>query len=387
MLLLIAIANVSTYLWARPVPIYTLHPRDGSPIDTALSALAILFVDARVYPMFAFLFGYGMVQFARSRQAKGVPQRSIDRVLLRRHLWLVAFGFVHAALLFSGDILGAYGLTGLALTALLFWRSDRVVGIVASAMLGLAALGTVLLSGALALAALFVPAEFLASAATDEGFADGVLGAGIEDYGRSMLDRIGSWLIQTPATVLMLLVPACVLLGWIAGRHRWLEVATSRLELGAAALWGTLVSVAAALPLALLSLGALPESMLLGLGFSLISSLGGVAGGIAYAALFGLLARRLGERPGAAARAVAAVGKRSLSSYLLQSILLAPLLSAWGFGLGARIGTAAAFALALGAWLLSLVFAVLLERRGARGPAEVLLRKLSYGREASSVRP
>ncbi|MGP3918739.1 hypothetical protein [Nonomuraea sp. 10N515B] len=36
-------------------------------------------------------------------------------VLRRRSLWLLAFGFCHALLLFFGDILGAYGLVGLLL--------------------------------------------------------------------------------------------------------------------------------------------------------------------------------------------------------------------------------------------------------------------------------
>jgi uncharacterized membrane protein YeiB len=48
--------------------------------------------------------------------------------------------------------------------------------------------------------------------------------------------------------------------------------------------------------------------------------------------------------------------------------------------MGSRINTAAAFGIALGAWLLSLILAVILERRGARGPAEVLLRRLTYAR-------
>ncbi|MCQ6405544.1 hypothetical protein NPM08_33530, partial [Bacillus cereus] len=77
----------------------------------------------RIYPMFAFLFGYGMVQFSRSRIARGIPEQVVDRMLRRRHAWLIVFGGIHAALLFAGDILGAYGLAGLILAAIFFRRS------------------------------------------------------------------------------------------------------------------------------------------------------------------------------------------------------------------------------------------------------------------------
>ncbi|RGE17328.1 DUF418 domain-containing protein [Leucobacter sp. wl10] len=379
MLLLIAIANVSVYLWGHDTPIYTNHPVDGGVLDRVLSGLTILFVDARVYPMFAFLFGYGMVQFARSREARGVAQRTVSGMLLRRHLWLIVFGLVHAALLFAGDILGAYGLTGLAVTAALFWRSDGVLKIAVWTLLGLFALGAVMALGfSLLLAALWPGGtqEMLLG----DGFGTADMLNGIAAYGWAMLVRLGVWVVGAPTTVLSLLVPACVLLGWIAGRHRWLEVETRRFRLQSVAVWGILTGVVFASPTALIYLGMLPALEAMAWVISLFGQLGGVAGGIGYAALFGVIGMRLKERPGAVTRAVAAVGKRSLSSYLMQSVVFAPLLAAWGFGLGARINTAAAFGIAVAAWLLSLVVAVILERRDARGPAEVLLRRLTYAR-------
>lgn len=380
MLLLIAIANVSAYLWGHTVPLYTTHPIDGGSLDRVLSAIAIVFVDARIYPMFAFLFGYGMVQFARSREARGVPQRAVAGMFLRRHLWLLVFGFVHALLLFAGDILGAYGLTGLVLTAALFWRPNRALRITVWVLLGVFAAGAVMLMGVMLLLAALIPPDSQELMTPDAWGSSADMLNGIASYGWAMLARAGLWLLTTPAAVLSLLVPACVLLGWIAGRHRWLEGGITRFGLGAVAVWGILVGSLAALPTALGYLGLLPVAEPVMWGWTLFAQLGGVAGGIGYAALFGWVALRLRSGPGPMSLAVAAVGRRSLSSYLLQSVVFAPLLAAWGFGLGARIGTAAAFGIAVGAWLLSLVLAVLLERRGVRGPAEVLLRRLTYGR-------
>jgi len=54
----------------------------GSALDTAVQVLLTLFVDSRGYPMFAALFGYGMVQILRSREPLLGPDGA--RRLLRR---------------------------------------------------------------------------------------------------------------------------------------------------------------------------------------------------------------------------------------------------------------------------------------------------------------
>lgn len=77
-------------------------------------------------------------------------------------------------------------------------------------------------------------------------------------------------------------------------------------------------------------------------------------------------------------QAVVALGRRSLSGYLAQSVLFIPLLAAWGFGLGAHLSSWSAAVVALATWSLTVAGAYALERSGRRGPAEILLRKLTY---------
>ena len=72
-----------------------------------------------------------------------------------------------------------------------------------------------------------------------------------------------------------------------------------------------------------------------------------------------------------------AVGQNSLTCYLGQSVVFGPLLAAWGLGIGGGLNSAAAAAVALGAWALWAVVATLLTQRGRRGPAEWLLRKVT----------
>ena len=58
-----------------------------------------------------------MVQLFRRQVDAGTPVTVARRLLRRRNLWLLVFGFVHAALLWYGDVLGAYGLAGLVMVA------------------------------------------------------------------------------------------------------------------------------------------------------------------------------------------------------------------------------------------------------------------------------
>src|SRR5699024_6338778 len=122
---LIVLANSAFYLHgaAGQGP----HPLDGSTADSVAQAILLVGVDLRVYPMFALLFGYGLVMIMRSRTARGASEAQARRQVQRRNLWLIVFGAVHALLLGGGDSLGAYGLTGLLVVWLFLRRSDTVL--------------------------------------------------------------------------------------------------------------------------------------------------------------------------------------------------------------------------------------------------------------------
>ena len=112
MLLLIALANTPWYLYGSTTSTSSIHATDGSPLDRPVQFVIITAVDSRVYPMFAFLFGYGIVQMYQRSLDRGAEPHAIRRVLRRRHLWMIVLGVVHAGLLWMGDIVGAYGSSG-----------------------------------------------------------------------------------------------------------------------------------------------------------------------------------------------------------------------------------------------------------------------------------
>lgn len=356
MLALIALANSAVYLHARPYGVRQHIVEDGLP-DRIVSVLMVTLVDARAYPMFAALFAYGAVQ---------ILVRHDGSVLRRRSGWLIVFGFAHAVLLFPGDILGLYGVVGFLLAALTRVR-DRTLLAAAAGWLAVVAL----VQGA----AYMMPSDGGRSFFWSFETADPL---------RALALHPVEWLM-VPFGVLG--VGSAVLVGtWAARRGVLADPAAHRTLLVRTATAGLTTAVAGGLPVAL-AVGHFwePGSALVLWAISALHAVTGVAGGLGYAALIGLAAARIGDRPGPVVRALAATGQRSLTFYLFQSVVFVVLLLPWTFGLGAVLGTAATAGLALGTWLVSVLIADRMRRSGTRGPAEVVLRRLTYGRRKMRV--
>ncbi|RKS08555.1 putative membrane protein YeiB [Nocardiopsis sp. Huas11] len=373
MLLLIALAHTPYFLYTAQTGAAGLHPLDGSVADKIAQAFTLIVVDARVHTMFGFLFAYGIGQMYARQTAKGTSPLQARRLLRRRHLWMIAFGAVHALLLWQGDIIGVYGLIGLIMVPLFFGRSDRTLKVWIGVLLALGAL--IALAGALA-----------ATGATGAGGASGAAAemqrASIAEasYPASMAPRLSAWLVQLVSGVATLALPTAFLMGVLAARHRLLDEPGRHLVLlRRLALWGIAAGWAAGAVLALqhtTSAGFGSVSMLAGVSFFV-----GIFTGVGYAALFGLVAHWLSGRAAATAwpvRWLGALGRRSMSGYLAQSLVWGPVLAAWGLGLGASMSSWSASVLAVLTWALTVVGAAALERAGRRGPAEVLLRRLTY---------
>lgn len=381
MLLFIAIANAPWYLWGATTRDLSAHPVDGSPLDRVVQTISLIAVDGRAYPMFAVLFGYGIWQLYSRQTAAGVAPKDARRLLRRRHWWMLAFGAVHAALLWAGDVVGAYGLAGLVLVWLFLKRSNRTLAVWSIVFGSLVTIGAVFM---------FIVGPFIAS--SPERGDEFALTIGVEDpnYLASVATRLGAWLFITPMQGLVTLIaPLAILLAILAARHQLLERPELHLPLlrriavaGIAIGW----TGGAVVAMQNLDLWGMPSSA--DMAFSGIQSVTGLCCGIGYVALFGLIAARLAGRPsGTVSGALQAVGKRSLSSYLAQSVLFAPILSAWGFGLGAALSSWSVTLFAIAVWFVTVLLAVALERAGRRGPAEWALRELVYPRRAKHPAP
>lgn len=343
--------------------------------ENAAHALLSVFVHARAYPVFAIMFGYGMVQLARRQQAAGASPAQVRTLLLRRNAWLFVFGFAHAALLYFGDFLGAYAIIGAVATVALLGRAKvqrAVLWLWAISIVELVALGALVIAGIARGGgpAVTVPAEVPASSVASS-------------YLASIVARLHEWPTHT-----LTVIPAIFIVSlgmWAAERRLLEDPARHGAMLRRIAIACLSVVFAGGVPLALVYLGIVHADART---FSLISYLhkvSGMFGGPGYVALFGLLAPWLSQNStGAVARttgALAALGKRSLSGYLFQSLAWLTLLPPYTLSLASRFGSPllTALVVAVIVWLVSVFGAVWLDRHARSGPAEMLLRRLAYG--------
>ncbi|MDV6012578.1 DUF418 domain-containing protein [Haloechinothrix sp. LS1_15] len=382
MLLLIVLSNTAFFLWDGTYSKSSDYPDPAHAADTIVQFLLISTLDVRVYPLFAFLFGYGMVQLYLRQTRSGASEREARTLLRRRSLWLVVFGFAHAALLLAGDVLAAYGLISLVLGWLFLRRSDRVMLVVSAVGATILATGFAVTAGtviALATGTITMDGEAQGFGERPDSYA-----AGEQNWVAAAIIRLVTWLVLLGINTFGIVLPVAMLLGMWAARRRILEQPHHHLPLlRRVAVFGIAIGLAGSLPSALQHVqlidlppaAGLTEGMLFGMQWTT-----GLAGGLGYVALFGLVAYWLPARAtnSTPVTGISALGKRSLSGYLSHSVVMAPVLAAWGLGLGALFTSATMALFAIGLWLVTVIAALALERAELRGPAEWLLRRLMY---------
>lgn len=366
MLLLIAVANVWTYLTEGRLLGFGYRPADATTVDQAVNGVVAFAVDDRARPLFAILYGFGMAVMARRLNGRGLSRADVSRVLRRRSFGLFLLGLAHVALLFAGDILTQYGVTGL-IAIVLVRLSTKALGV----WLG-------------------VSVVLYAGIGVAQGWGDsttvGTVLQPAPTYLASMLERVLNGLLLSALTAVFLVFVSQVVIGILVERAGWLaRPAEHRTALRRCVAVAAITNLTAATPYALAVAGVWqPEASVFILARTLHWT-SGVIVGLGYLAFFALLADRWQRgRPGSGARALAATGRRSLTCYLAQSAIFAPLLSAWGLGWGLRWGTAQATVLAIGVWAITVAGALLMERRGRRGPFESGLRRFAYRPRSSS---
>lgn len=370
MLLFIALANAQFFL-VGPDPVRTV-------LDQGVALVQSTLVNGRAIALFALVFGYGMVRILERVRAQGGGWVHA-RVLLRRRGWaMLAIGFAHAALFLPVDIVGTYGLALVLFVGLLRARDTTLLwtaGLIAALS---AVLNTVLVA-------------LLISGGEDGSVSAPSLSQ--EVFRLAVVERVQEWLLYTPITLLLVALPM-ILLGVWAGRRRLLEEpGRHRALLVRTAVIGLGTAVAVGLPDALMAAHLVPEAPPLTAGLLAVAhDLGGWPGGLGWAAVLALVAwrledRRSEDRHGPLVRAVAAVGERSLTCYLTQSVVFTLVFAPYAGGLGATLGATGAAAVAVATWSCTVVLAEVLRRAGRRGPAEAVLRRLTYARTSHTPVP
>ncbi len=350
-LCLIAVANVMLYLHDRPYGMRQHLVEDAGP-DRAVTFATVALVDARVYPLFALFLGFGIARLhAADSTALGIGK------LRRRGVGLLLFGAVHGILLFSGDILGLYGLLTLALIPVLRWSPRRLVGAA-----GLLVVPCALIQGT----TLADPGPTMQRMI--------LWSIGIADPLGALAWRPVEW---TMGMVGMLGVLPAVLIGLRAGRLDLVaRPAAYRRFLGTVGVVGALIGLLGGVPAGIVAAGAWDVSAgPVAVAVSTLHVATGILAGIGYAALIALACTHPGFAASGVAAAFTAVGERSLTCYLLQSVLMVPLLAAWTLGWGGVLGSGHALLAALAVYAATALAALWMRQHRNLRPAEQLLRR------------
>lgn len=333
-----------------------------------------VFFEMKFITLFSILFGASIFLLGGERSDK-----ERGAVLRRRLSWLLVFGLIHATLIWYGDILVTYALTGFLVLLARSWRPRTlmIVGVVLFVLsIGLQSLFGLFIP--------FIPAGKLAEieaqiwTLTPEEL-QRVVAAYQGGIVSATQENVGTWLQFLLSTLigLVLRTAGVMMIGMALFKMGFLS--------GKSSSWVYMLMLAiGAIALAVIGYQAWinwrggfdftqvqTNGMFANLSLSLLASIG-------YASLIALLVKggaNLVTAP------LAAVGRMAFTNYIAQSLIMTTIF--WGgrgFGLFGEVDRPTLWAIVLAVWAVQLIWSPLWLSRFQMGPLEWLWRRLSYAR-------
>ena len=332
--------------------------------DKVTIILTDMFVHTRGLPMFATLLGYGVGMILVREQRKGATKNQCRTILLRRYGALILFGLLHMVFLFYGDIMFIYGLIILVLVIPMRNAKNKTLLITAGVLFVL----SMVMNGAL-LSYSDMNAVLL------HGYGHG--------YVQDQLVRGASLafiynFLRFPFA--LPLVGSVILIGFVAGRNGVLEHPEHfRMPMRIAATITVIIVITVGLPLGLASLGILGHERI----FYLLNILVGMVSGPGIVVWISWIASWVERRKltdTLPIRMLTALGRMSMTGYVLQSVAFIFIMTPWFLGIGSGQSVTMVAMISAGIWVITVIFACLWSRTGRRGPLEIAHRTLGYGR-------
>lgn len=333
---------------------------DGTGDDAVYSFIDI-FIQASFYPLFSMLFGYGLaMQFLRA-EARRQP---FAPLAVKRLLVLLAFGIIHAFLIWYGDILITYAIMGFLLIGMMRLPSSLLLG-----------LGTLIYAvpHGLLLILMFIavsadPNFYTGIQAVQSSLAAYPTGTFAEIFSQ----RLNDWLYSNnPLNYIIFAFTILPFLMVGAAAAKWQLIERTRQYWK---LWTALAVVPLLLGLLLKSAPYIFEK---NYAFVYIQDyFGGPLVAIGYAALIALIAQSGIARK--VLNPVAKAGRMSLTTYISQSVIATFIFYSYGLGLYAQVNLMTGTWIALGIFAIQLIFAELWLSKFKQGPLEKLWRKITY---------
>jgi uncharacterized protein len=335
-----------------------------------------LLFDQKFMSIFSILFGAGVYIFAKKVDQK--EGHSGKRHYLRM-LWLLVFGLIHAYLVWYGDILVAYAISGM-FVYLFREAQNKTLVLTALALIGITSLLVLMQGFALLhlsdenvlneIVAMWTPAQDTLLAEVNayrSGLADI-----FEQRLRQALEMQSYMPFYLPKVLGLNLVGI-----WLF-RSGFFQRQWSNFRYIA---MGVILTV---LGLTLTYLGAEKNieqnfnwqySMAFGYQFNYWGS---VFSALGYMSLLMLLCSNIDHHR--IKKALARVGQMAFTNYILQSLICTFVFYGYGFGMFGQLERIHQFYVVMGVWVLLILFSSFWMSRFSMGPLEWVWRRLTYGR-------
>lgn len=320
------------------------------------------FVTTNFYTMFSFLFGLGFYIFLSRAQNK---VQSTNVLFLRRMGMLLIFGILHGVLLWYGDILWTYAVTGILL--LFFYKLPPKINlIIGVSLLGVFTVFLLLMS--ILLFGVNVPVEGTFPLPFD-------MTETIHEGSYSELIILNSTFLGISLMNIIFLVPnvlAVFLIGLYAaqkGIFNHLEENKGLINKVA------IVGLGIGLPVKILT-GYAVTYQSLDSAWSMLSMLSSTMGGplmsLGYIALFLIIVRKLP----ALVKVLQPVGQMALTNYIMQTVIM--MIIFYGFNLFNRVDAVYFIPIVLAVFIVQVIYSHLWMRVFRFGPLEWIWRTVTY---------
>ncbi len=331
-------------------------------LDEWIHSLLKIFVEGSFMPIFMFLFGYGLFMLRAGLLKKGLRP---GFMLSRRFIMLMGLGFLHSFFLWEGDILLAYGMLGFVL--MIFVGRKVMTLMIWSITLLLLMAGLSYGHMSITIDEANQMTEYVQQSISI--YSNGTYGQ-ILDF---RANENPHQLSEAEGLAVFILVPILMmptfLLGIAAARKRWFYNPLSERK-RYRQLAVVLIPLGLIFKTAVVLWEKWPWSTVLqSLGCQILA-LGYIVG---LALAFSCMPKQFWLR-----RGVEAVGRMSLTNYLMQTVICTTIFYGYGLGVFGKMGVLEGTLLALVIYVCQAVVSTFMLSYFHNGPIERLLRMWTY---------
>ncbi len=359
---LLGILLVNMFAFYLPMPYIDLASWFTRPSDIVWQQNLDIYVQSSFYPLFAMLFGYGLAMQWQKAQSR---EQNFYTIGLRRLSILFVFGFLHAVLIWWGDILMTYAFCGIFLLLLLrlhpIWLLS--IGIMINSVWQAFMLFIV------GLVNFNTPVdEYLDITSVEQAITAYGTGSWLDAFMQRLTDLsvqagIGMWFAALFTVLPYMLIGAAASKWRLVERAKefkwlWLSLAIAGLEIGI---------FIKSLPIMFTRTYFL-DYLKVYIGGPILSV--GYIGVIVLLCLLPVVPKLLSP--------FAKMGRMSLTMYILQSIIGTCLFYQFGFGWYGKVSVATGVLIAVSIIVVQMIVAEIWLAKWKQGPLEALWRKLTY---------